>query len=65
MYKVFVRNWWQYDPEHPGELIGCMGRKYTLRKRIKTEEEAQAFCDDWNKSHDPGPLSRMAEYEET
>ena len=65
MFKVFVRNWWQYNPSWPDGLEPHGGaRKHTLAKNIKSEETAQRFCRDYNATHKPGRLSRKAEYEE-
>ncbi len=65
MYLVFVRNWWTRalpgSRYFPG-LEPCPGRKRTLRRNVKTQEEARAICAVYNATHKPGPLSRMAEY---
>lgn len=66
MYKVFVRNWWKRNPEWPNGLEPNLGaRKTTIRKTIDTEKEAREICRRYNETHDPGPLSRKAEYERT
>lgn len=63
-YRVFTRNWWKHNQEWPGGLEPDPGaRKHTLGK-VKTEEEARAMCKQYNDTHDPGLLSRKAEYEE-
>lgn len=38
-------------------------RKTTLAKRL-TYEEAQQMCKTWNAEHNPGILSRKAEFEQ-
>ena len=63
-YKVFVRNWWKRNPDHPGGREPHAGRKTTINKRITTEEEARSICQRYNASHEPGFLSRKAEFEE-
>jgi hypothetical protein len=63
-YKVFTRTWWRNNPNYPNGLEPCAGRKTTLVKRVETEEEARAICKRYNDSHNPGRLSRKAEYEE-
>jgi len=65
MYRVFTRTWWRNNKDYPNGLEPCAGRKTTIRKGIKTEEEARSICKVYNACHDPGRLSRKAEYEET
>lgn len=60
-YKVFVRNWWRYNPSWPNCLEPHLGRKTTLGY-CYTEEEAQRRCEQYNSTHKPGKLSRKAEY---
>ena len=68
-YVVFVRNWWRYATEHdapwmPGELMPHGGaRRTVLRRHVRDEQEAIDLCRAYNERHDPGPLSRKAEYE--
>jgi hypothetical protein len=60
-YKVFVRNWWHRDAG--GRLVPDPGaRKHTLATRL-SEAEALAMCAEYRARHEPGPLSRKAEYE--
>ena len=60
-YTVFVRDWWHYSPS--GELeAGGWSERETLTEGV-TLAEARAMCAEYNESHDPGPLSRMAEFE--
>lgn len=65
MYRVFVRNWWRRNPNRIGGVEPHAGRKTTLRRRVKTEADAQAICRQYNETHEPGWMSRKAEYEET
>ena len=62
-YRVFSRTWWRRNPSHPGGREPGAGRKTTLA-RVQTEDEARAICRRYNDNHDPGFLSRKAEYEE-
>lgn len=61
-YKIFVRNWWKINPNWPDR------REPDPRARKKTiayassEEEARKICREYNDSHNPGKLSRKAEY---
>lgn len=64
MYRVFTRTWWRRNPSWPGGREPGAGRKTTIRRNVPTEADARASCRAWNDSHDPGPLSRKAEYEE-
>lgn len=59
-YNVFVRNWWIM--EH-GSRVPGPGRKTYLRKHV-TYSDAREICHQYNSTHDPGPLSRKAEFEE-
>ena len=63
-YRVFIRTWWRENPEWPNGLEPCPGRQRTIHKRIETEEQARAICQEYNAAHDPGRLSRKAEYTE-
>lgn len=62
MFHCFVRTWWRRNPSYPRGLEPHAGRKRTLRT-VRTEAEARAVCKAYNDTHDPGPLSRKAEYE--
>jgi hypothetical protein len=61
-YRVFTRTWWTRNPSWPGGREPGAGRKFTLA-RVATEDEARARCREYNETHDPGFLSRKAEYE--
>ena len=69
MFTVFVRNWWKYapvvvnslDPSLNGLEPDPSARKTKLCV-FDTEEEARAYAMEYNKTHQPGPLSRKAEY---
>jgi len=63
MYRIFTRTWWKYNPSYPGGREPSPGRKTTIAK-ARTEEEAQLICRRWNNEHNPGKLSRKAEYQE-
>ena len=62
-YRVFTRTWWKNNPSWPNGLEPCPGRKHILAARV-TEEEARGMCETYNATHEPGRLSRKAEYEE-
>ena len=64
-YRVFVRTWWKANKAWPSGLEPHAGRKTTLHRRVATEDEARRICREYNSTHDPGRLSRKAEYEET
>ena len=65
MYRVFVRNWWKHNPSWPNGLEpNGSARKTTLKKNVRTEGEARDICRVYNANHNPGRLSRKAEYEE-
>ena len=66
-YRVFVRNWWRWEypngGNYPRHLVPNPGARKTTLARGCTEDEARRLCADYAKSHEPGPLSRKAEYE--
>lgn len=67
MYKVFTRVWWKEAEQRglwPDNLEPHCGRKTTISKNVKTQEEARSICEVYNKNHSPGRYSRKAEYEE-
>ena len=62
-YVVFTRTWWRENPAWPNGLEPQMGRKHRLG-RAGSVAEAQEMCREYNDTHDPGRLSRKAEFEE-
>ena len=64
MYRCFTRTWWKRNPSWPGGREPGAGRKHTIARNVQTEGEAQAICQRYNSTHNPGPLSRKAEYQE-
>ena len=64
MYRVFTRTWWKQNPSWPGGREPGAGRKTTIARNVQTVDEARAICTRYNEAHDPGFLSRKAEYEE-
>lgn len=60
-YRVFVRNWWRFEL---GKLVPNPGARRTTLHTNCTEEEAREHCADYANKHEPGPLSRKAEFEE-
>jgi len=63
MYRVFVRNWWKLNPAWPNGLEpDARARKHTLAY-VNTETEARQICEEYNRTHKPGKLSRKAEYQ--
>ena len=63
-YAVFHRTWWRPNPSWPDGREPGVGERQYLHLGVETEEQAQAICREWNETHDPGPLSDKAEYEE-
>jgi hypothetical protein len=64
-YRVFTRNWWISNPAWPnGREPGAGKRSYRGHPNKLSYEEARRYCRQWNAAHDPGPLSRKAEFEE-
>ncbi len=62
-YYVFTRNWWTADPKAPGGRKPGAGPRRTIGKHL-TREEAIEMCREYNTTHDPGPLSYKAEFDE-
>lgn len=64
-YTVFVRTWWKRSPGsgYPHDLEPSAGNKEFL-DYAATEEGARKIAQRYNASHDPGELSKKAEYEE-
>lgn len=65
-YRVFVRNWWRFEYSTTTNLrtrVPDPGARKTTIARNCTESEARQICEDYAKTHNPGPLSRKAEYE--
>ena len=58
-YYVFHRNWWRSDGR--GGRVPGAGPKTTIGF-ADTEQEAKAMCKEYNDTHEPGFLSRKAEY---
>lgn len=61
-YRIFTRTWWRNNPTWPNGLEPHPGRKTTLGY-ASTETEAREMCRQYNDTHNPGRLSRKAEYE--
>jgi len=63
-YKVFVRNWYKYQHTGKGkrEIVPNPTARKTVIATVYNEAEARERCQRYNSSHDPGPLSRKAEY---
>jgi hypothetical protein len=59
MYTVFTRTWWKTVN---GKLTPHVGRKTILARNVSTQEEARRICEQYNSTHNPGKLSRRAEY---
>ncbi len=63
-YRVFTRTWWRSNPSWPdGREPGAGKRSYRGHPRRLSLEEARTYCQGWNASHNPGKLSRKAEFE--
>lgn len=63
MYNVFVRTWWKRNPAWSQGREPSPGRKRYLRRGVKYLE-ARMICEQYNTTHNPGPLSRKAEFEQ-
>ena len=63
MFRVFTRNWWRANPAWPDGREPASGAKHYIAHGVN-EETARELCRDWNATHRPGILGRMAEFEE-
>lgn len=65
-YDVFHREFWKpaTSPGWPGGREPGPGDKTYLAHGVSWSE-AREICKEWNASHDPGPYSRKAEFEES
>ena len=67
-FATFTRTWWRwrYITGYPNGSVRVRepgaGRKRYHGRRL-TEDEARRMCEQWNATHNPGPLSRKMEYE--
>jgi len=59
LYDVFVRDWWRMER---GRKVPGPGPKEYIAHGV-TWSEARELCQEYNDSHDPGELSRKAEFE--
>ena len=62
-YDVFVRTWWKESPGWPNGLEPCPGEKHYIGHHL-IYEDALAMCDEYNSTHEPGRLSKKAEFTE-
>lgn len=62
VYNVFHRTWWRRTASGSGREPGA-GRKTYLRRSV-TYADAREICKQYNDTHEPGLLSRKAEFEE-
>lgn len=70
MFTIFVRNWYKYETDHNYHSYGKPKKRLVPNPRARrtiiayrdTEEQAREYCQDYNNTHKPGPLSRKAEY---
>lgn len=62
-YDVFVRDWYRENPVWPRGLEPCPGEKTYLAHHV-TWVDAREICQEYREAHEPGRLSRKAEFEE-
>ena len=63
-FRCFTRNWWTENAAYPNGLEPLPNARRTFRGTFLNEDDARAFCKQWNATHNPGPLSNKCEYEE-
>jgi hypothetical protein len=62
-YNVFTRTFWRANPKWPDGREPHRGKRTYLARSV-SREESLTICKEWNASHNPGKLSRKAEFEE-
>lgn len=62
-YDVFVRTWWRENKNWPNGLEPHPGTKRYIARHV-TYADAREICKNWNSEHEPGRLSKKAEFEE-
>ncbi len=62
-YNVFHRTWWIENPAWPGGRDPGAGEKTYLAEDV-SYAEARAIAREYNETHEPGFLSRKAEFED-
>lgn len=60
-FRCFTRTWWKIDAN--GNKVPGPGKSRFLAFAA-TFEQARDICSIWNRTHEPGPLSRKAEFHE-
>lgn len=61
-YNVFTRTWWKHNPAWPKGLEPCPGKRRYLARGV-SYERARELCQQYNSTHNPGRLSKKAEFE--
>ena len=61
-YVVFTRTWWRENPEWPNGLEPFAGSRKII-SYTQTAEDARQIAQEWNAKHNPGRLSRKAEFD--
>lgn len=62
IYTVFIRNWWKVNKTWPEGLEPDPHARKTVLRRNLSHDEAVQCCKDYNTNHNPGKLSRKAEF---
>lgn len=67
-YSVFVRDWWRpaekHDGNWPNNRVPFAGAPKEYIAEGCTISEAREIAQEYNDSHEPGPMSRKAEFEQ-
>ena len=62
MYTCFKRAWWKLNPDWPNGLEPNPNAKIIRLTVVDTEEEARAYCQEWNRTNKPNRLSIKCEF---
>lgn len=65
-YTCFTRSWWRWEYRNgKKELVPNPGARRTAMQTFTGKdalEKARDYCEQWNNTHNPGPLCRKCEF---
>ena len=62
-YRCFTRCWWKDNPTYPNGLEPDGTGRQHHKCYVETIEDARDYCQEYNKTHDPGRYSIKCEFE--
>lgn len=63
-YTCFTRAWYRVEKDKLGfeKLVPYPQARRSKKATFRTEDEARAYCEEYNKTHKPGKTSIKCEY---